>query len=899
MVKTRSRKKKRGEEKQEIVSVISTAESHSERDNAVVSDDKPRQLPEAVIEGELKGTGKQKSVIKRIFIASFLVVVLFLVLFFVSTKIKFIFNDELNMRISPLQQSFSVGNRDTVVANITLFNSNFIQCRSQCKFTLTNLADESIIYTSNETVKHNEKLTKQFTIKMPGKGSGQLLYMFESECINLRSIVCLTNEDSHYKSSMVTINYDLAAEEARAKEIMQQSLNGFRKLFSEVATLHEENLILSKNLPPGALESQALRYSIEIDQQALDGFTMRSQELARLWSEENYTALIKSFSGEELSALLSLKNEIFQRQKVMIALIEVRNDNLLLLQKVGNYTHYAQEMMIRYQNEISPENNLLLGQLDRIAEEIFKSYIFVSTDAAHSEEEVGKSLENSIQNLSLLSQDIDRKKTEEAFLLIYYNNLLRQKGINISLSVGSGCAGLRNITSNLMLANENSSLRRASDYNWSIGNESFDRALKIASINMALNALNKSREQTIMQVLGDSYNRTIIIIMIDAEEARLNADLAAAQTAPSESTSDYSAGIVDGIDFLSLALINISRNNEYINRNCAAANYSSTEPTAGITKFLSIPLNNILGLKISSEVLLINISLPELSLNPSLCCVFKQCTPCCSEPGCRGAISPVIFIHGHAFNDANTPENSMSSFTKIQRKMMSDGFVSFGELDLKANQENSSFGEWGESRAPVTVRASYYYITYYTLGDYSVSAQKAESVENYALRLKEIIDLVKYKTGSEKVSLVAHSMGGLVAREYATLFGYGDLSKIILVNTPNHGVSGKVKEFCSVLGAKKECGEMAEGSIFLSKLNARKMPAEADIYSIRSTGCEMDDNKDGDGIVTSESAYLEGAKNYEIKGNCTGSLKTSLHSEVLDPTEYPETYGLILSILSS
>jgi triacylglycerol esterase/lipase EstA (alpha/beta hydrolase family) len=163
--------------------------------------------------------------------------------------------------------------------------------------------------------------------------------------------------------------------------------------------------------------------------------------------------------------------------------------------------------------------------------------------------------------------------------------------------------------------------------------------------------------------------------------------------------------------------------------------------------------------------------------------------------------------------------------------------------------------------------------------------------------LKEIIDLIKLRTGKDKVTIVAHSMGGLVTREYLSIFGYNNVNKIILINTPNHGVSGKVKDLCSVFGSKKECEDMSEGSIFLARLNNQKIPETAKIYSIRSVGCPMDNNQIGDGIVTNSSAYLEGAQNFVIKGKCTDSLQTSLHGDVLKPQKYPEMYNLVEKIL--
>ena len=91
---------------------------------------------------------------------------------------------------------------------------------------------------------------------------------------------------------------------------------------------------------------------------------------------------------------------------------------------------------------------------------------------------------------------------------------------------------------------------------------------------------------------------------------------------------------------------------------------------------------------------------------------------------------------------------------------------------------------------------------------------------------------------------------------------------------------------------------MSEGSIFRSRLNSKRIPNGANIYAIRSTGCIMENNKLGDGIVTNESAYLDGAKNYVIKGRCTDALETNLHTNVLDPKEYPQTYALIKRIIN-
>ncbi len=57
-----------------------------------------------------------------------------------------------------------------------------------------------------------------------------------------------------------------------------------------------------------------------------------------------------------------------------------------------------------------------------------------------------------------------------------------------------------------------------------------------------------------------------------------------------------------------------------------------------------------------------------------------------------------------------------------------------------------------------------------------------------ALELKEKIAEVKALTGSTKVDLVTHSMGGLVARQYIETPGYAsDVDQLIFIATPHHG----------------------------------------------------------------------------------------------------------------
>mgnify|MGYP000123775087 CR=1 FL=1 len=145
------------------------------------------------------------------------------------------------------------------------------------------------------------------------------------------------------------------------------------------------------------------------------------------------------------------------------------------------------------------------------------------------------------------------------------------------------------------------------------------------------------------------------------------------------------------------------------------------------------------------------------------------------------------------------------------------------------------------------------------------------------------------------MTIIAHSMGGLVVRQYHHLFGSGDIDKIITLGTPHKGIVGTTKNTCTLFGASKECEDMAKGSVFLNRLSQTSLD-DVSFHAIRATGCAMGDTM-GDSIVTEENGFLDGAQNYLINGTCTGALETGLHSDILNADLYPQVFELVVDIL--
>jgi hypothetical protein len=288
----------------------------------------------------------------------------------------------------------------------------------------------------------------------------------------------------------------------------------------------------------------------------------------------------------------------------------------------------------------------------------------------------------------------------------------------------------------------------------------------------------------------------------------------------------------------------------------------------------------------------------EITQNLPQRCIGGVCTNCCVDDLCKQDEEnyPLLLIHGHSFVKETPAEPSINSFNKISYKLIEEGFIDAGVLSF----ENLSYTQSNlkSLNAPITVKASYYFDSFYNLGGYVYITKKNDNIDTYAIRLSEIVNSLKISTGRPQVNIVAHSMGGLVVRRYMQIFGTDSIDKVILIGTPNHGVTGRVKYLCSVVGEKLECDDMSDDSILIAKLNdPNYTPKNIDLYTISGTGCQMDNGNTGDGVVSINSSQLKYATNYQVKGNCSDLFSTNMHTNLLNINKYPQVYEYIKNIL--
>ena len=417
----------------------------------------------------------------------------------------------------------------------------------------------------------------------------------------------------------------------------------------------------------------------------------------------------------------------------------------------------------------------------------------------------------------------------------------------------------------------------------------------LVKTNSDFKTMNKS-------VLEEVKNYNLIVSNISAIEEELKSYIALDFTQPTASNLDE---II--IEF------NLLKNSLLLKENIS-------NKKIGLDKFY----NNYTGIKIKIEEEIIsdvnkdfqtskiisNISLelilPEKADNltfidyklvdPTTSCCFKgDCSSCCNNSCYNNrTLYPIIFIHGHDFSAGVSPEYNLESFGDMQSKLEEEGYINVGSI-LINNPESTINGIWGETPNPISVKASYYFDSIKNQSVFNVLQSKKDSIDIYSIRLKNIIDTVKYKTDREKVIVISHSMGGLVVRRYVQLFGDDSIDKIIMITSPNKGISSGALKICGLFGAQKECDDMDANSVLINKLNGQT-GFNVPVYNIIGIGCDTY-GEDGDGIVTNSSAYLDWAYNYYVNGTCQNREFKYLHTEIIYPDKYPQNYEIVKEIL--
>jgi pimeloyl-ACP methyl ester carboxylesterase len=138
-------------------------------------------------------------------------------------------------------------------------------------------------------------------------------------------------------------------------------------------------------------------------------------------------------------------------------------------------------------------------------------------------------------------------------------------------------------------------------------------------------------------------------------------------------------------------------------------------------------------------------------------------------------------------------------------------------------------------------------------------------IEIHALRVEQELHALQREANGARVAVIAHSMGGLVARAALRSLGPSAISAIVTLASPHHGT--QIARWFRLLPVR----QMAPDSPWLHALNAAQegclAVALTSIYSLH-------DNL----IVPPRSARLEGARMHELRGLGHVGLLSSSHA---------------------
>lgn len=726
-------------------------------------------------------------------------------------------------------------------------------CKASCTSEFKDLSRDEVLEKEQFMITPGKDKQQAFTIRAKEKKVGYSLYQFLLQCQSVESTFCHTDEQPTSRSILVTVFTNVTEAE---KEVQEQILRNVSEIVEKITMAQNQQRMLinvSKMLEKSFMLNETEK-SIENTERLLQNEKERllavqqSWRAGNIWVTQQQVAeiTVDDITQEQLkimSEIEQLMNEysnvsgqFYQSEQILQNLTTkpIRNATVLLLMQKAVTLHNLTRNFLLQKNTLDEKKNIV-QEFTKTIEEIQPKVLAEEKVIAL---DLGLQADIRLDTLCLIG----------GICAVHPTVADRAKGKNNSFS--ESCTELEKVKSGLSPLNQTFTTA-----GYPTGEEFWQ--------NMSLKVQNKQQELILsyLEQVPEEENETMLLKTL----------LVPKEIMPVEGYPDYN---------LTAALITVLR----------------TQPLPSCSGLQNHSLTLVME-ALPSYVL------PQVAGNSTFtfslgeqeqeCCVLGKCDACCQSGECeQEELYPIIFLHGHAFNKDISAEYSLDAFNTLQDKLEQEGYVNGGAISLYTTK-NTPMGEWGVFKTPMTLKVSYYYDIFQTPENYVIVQEKSESIDTYAVRFKEILDTVRYKTGRDKVVVVAHSMGGLVARRYVQIFGSDQIAKLVTVGTPHQGITEETFKQCNVIGEERECRDMKEDSVFMSKLkNSGILPIP--VYTIAGSGCEMPGG-DGDGVVLLEKAVVAEGKKYTIEGECDGL--DLLHTKLLDIEKYPQVYQIIMKVL--
>jgi len=234
---------------------------------------------------------------------------------------------------------------------------------------------------------------------------------------------------------------------------------------------------------------------------------------------------------------------------------------------------------------------------------------------------------------------------------------------------------------------------------------------------------------------------------------------------------------------------------------------------------------------------------------------------------------PLILFHG--FNPIYSQRISELSMKDMQHSLATD--LNYDDKGIFTSK--TTCAELRYSTKPIIIRATY------------LEKLDLTEIDEYAKNIDLIISKIKHCTGSSKVDVVTHSMGGIVVRYYVKNIDSSSIRKAIMMGAPNRGGFynlGEIAEYFVDNGESRirlDFIQLSEDHNFMKELNKEDQTIDIEYYTIAG-----DIDGKGDGVVLSESVPLQSAENIVVPCN---------HVLLKHPSLCPEAYEFIQESLLS
>ncbi|MEK6983700.1 MAG: alpha/beta fold hydrolase [Nanoarchaeota archaeon] len=822
---------------------------------------------------------------------------LFFIYIFVvfNQKINFLLGNELIIHLTTSQKSFKMHYGDTSKVEFNISIENVAYCKAVCSYSFNDRSTSDILDNGDFEIKKGQQFARRYDLTVKHLGSGQYIYSFDVKCNSVRSFFCLTKSAEKSRASLIVVDYDLTETEKELKKALKQNVTQLLELLASVDVSHQELNQKYYELAHKINLNKLSKSRIGVND-AYDKLRISIENLKAVWSVENYVKLSRLLNESFFENLSSVKKSIEDINKSFDSTANLHNSILSELNALNKELYELNIFTVLLGNDE------FLDSLNSSMEN------FAATAASLNENRFDEysQIKESVANISRNQKSLSEKSRIASSALFFNLNYFLSFEKDLLCKLKGECnkeSQIENIaksTEEFMQIYPNASsliksceLLKLLTQTYLITNEDALMSIKNNNISFPSSdeffALANTLKENEFRKINNSYYG-MFEKLIAENNTGLDVIKIANLTLPKNRIELMQLAFNKSLN-ISLHLLSRISPSDKMNE--------MLDKCAKIDKFQG-KTTNFDFQPVSINITFSHISRIDTTLsdNPPICCVFNDCKSCCRDDSCvkDPKTFPIIMLHGHSPSRDNSPEFSLDTFNKLQLRLQEDGYLSAGTVSLYSQNEPAQEGIWGKSGKPVTVKASYYYDAFREEDKYIIIPTKSENIDTYALRLKDLIDTVKQRTSKPKVHIIAHSMGGLVARRYIQIFGEDDIDKLIMIAVPNKGISGSIGEYCGLIGENRECQDMHENSLFINKLNdPLRQPAKIRKYILFGEGCPMKMGN-GDGVVLSEKAKLTDGKTFQVNGTCPGFGRL-LHTEILDIDKYPEVYNIIKEIL--